>query len=162
MQAKRRPSTVKSYSDLLLKQAVPKLGTRKADASTRSDIAKLHLGMSGTTANANRMVAIIGSRYSLAGRHGLVPEGLNPARGIDKYREEGRERYLTAKELERLGETLREAEPVGLPWKVDENHPKAKHIPTPERGRRDLLDEHAVAAVRLLLFTGARLRGGRG
>ena len=41
---------------------------------------------------------------------GLIPEGQNPAKGIKKYREEGRERFLTSEELARLGDTLRDGE----------------------------------------------------
>ncbi|MEA2986892.1 MAG: hypothetical protein QOD94_3146, partial [Alphaproteobacteria bacterium] len=41
--------------------------------------------------------------YAFAGRTGIVPEGTNPARGIDKFKEARRERFLTGEELERLG-----------------------------------------------------------
>jgi integrase len=51
---------------------------------------------------------------------------------------------------------LRRAETVGLPWAVDEAKPTAKHIPKGPRLSR--LDIHAVAAIRLLILTGARLR----
>lgn len=86
-----------------------------------------------------------------------MPEGYNPVKKLERHREQGRERYLTAAELSRLGAALREADTVGLPWKVDEHGPKAKHLPKPEN-RRTFLDPVAVAAVRLLILTGARLR----
>ena len=80
----------------------------------------------------------------------------NPARQIDRYPEKGRERYLTAEELRCLGKAMRDAETVGLPWQVDETGPKAKHIPKDRRSR--VVDPYAVAAIRLLMLTGARLR----
>jgi hypothetical protein len=40
---------------------------------------------------------------------------------------------------------------------VDETNPKAKHAPKADK-RRVMLDPFAVAAIRLLIFTGARLR----
>jgi integrase len=49
------------------------------------------------------------------------------------------------------------AETTGLPWSVDETGPNAKHLPKPEN-RQTLVDPHAVAAIRLLILTGARLR----
>jgi integrase len=52
---------------------------------------------------------------------------------------------------------LREGETVGLPYEVDETYPKAKHAPKAEN-RRIKLDPYAVAAIRLLIVTGARLR----
>jgi integrase len=63
---------------------------------------------------------------------------------------------LTSEELERLGDALREAETVGIPWIVDESEPNAKH--TPKKNRRTKLSPFATAALRLLLFTGCRLR----
>ena len=80
-----------------------------------------------------------------------------PARGIERYREQGRERFLTRDELAKLGDALREAETDGLPWEVDETKPGAKHLPR-ESNRRRILDPFAVAAIRLLILTGARLR----
>jgi integrase len=52
---------------------------------------------------------------------------------------------------------LREGETIGLPYAIDENSPKAKHAPK-EDNRRAMLDPFAVAAIRLLILTGARLR----
>ena len=87
-----------------------------------------------------------------------MPENYNPTRGIEKYPEEGRERYLTQDELQRLGAALIEAETIGVPWVIDEANPKSKHVPKLWKGQREVLDFYAVAAIRLLLFTGARLR----
>jgi integrase len=94
--------------------------------------------------------------YSFAAKRGIVPEGANPTRGIEKFKEVGCERYLTNDELKRLGQTLTEAETVGIPWVLDASNPKFKH--TPKNDQRTLVDGHAVAALRLLTFTGARLR----
>ena len=71
---------------------LPDLGTSKAAAVTRSDLAKLHLKWKHTPTQANRMLAIVSSLYGFAARRGLVPEGRNPARGIEKYPEQRRER----------------------------------------------------------------------
>jgi integrase len=86
-----------------------------------------------------------------------VPAGFNPARDIDKYPEKGRERFLTGDELGRLGDAIREAETVGLPWVVDATRATAKHAPK-EANRRTVIDPFAAAAIRLLILTGARLR----
>jgi integrase len=87
----------------------------------------------------------------------LIPEGHNPTKGLQKYREQGRERFLTTDELARLGAALAEGETVGLPYDIDETNPKAKHAPNADK-RRAKLDPFAVAAIRLLILTGARLR----
>jgi integrase len=103
------------------------------------------------------MLAVLSSMYAFAGRAGAVPEGINPARGIAKFKESRRERFLTGKELERLGKAIREAENNGLPWEADETGPKAKHLPQVKK-RFTKIDPSAAAALRLLLFTGCRLR----
>ncbi len=64
---------------------------------------------------------------------------------------------MTTDELTRLGDAIREAETVGLPYAIDEKKPKAKHA-AKEENRRTKIGPHAAAAIRLLILTGARLR----
>ena len=59
--------------------------------------------------------------------------------------------------MARLGAALSEGESVGLPYSVDETKPNSKHGPKADQ-RRTILDPFAVAAIRLLCLTGARLR----
>ena len=49
------------------------------------------------------------------------------------------------------------AETEGLPWDVDEKKPTAKHLASPEN-RQVRFPPHVIGAIRLLLFTGCRLR----
>ena len=80
----------------------------------------------------------------------------NPCKGIKRNPEEGRERFLSGEELARLGNALAEAERTGLPCDIDDTKPTAKHAPKPENRRRKI-DPFAIAAIRLLILTGARL-----
>jgi integrase len=157
IEAKRKPATASHYRDILQRIVLPELGTRQGGKVTTADLARLHVRMKKRRYQANRMLAVVGSLYAFAGKRRLVAAGLNPARGIDKYPEKGRERFLTADELGRLGDAIREAETVGLPWSVDETKPTAKHAPK-EAKRRTVIDPFAAAAIRLLILTGARLR----
>lgn len=152
--AKKKASTKGLYEDILNRIVKPALGSKKAKELTRSDLAKLHLAWSHTPFQANRMVAVVGSMYAFAGKHGLVPEGYNPAKGIEKYSEASRERLLSGDEMERLGDAIRVAETVGIPWEIDPTK-KSKHVP--KKKRETIIGAHAAAAVRLLIFTGARL-----
>ena len=102
------------------------------------------------------MLAVVGSMYAFARDAAIVPEDVNPTRGIDKFKESRRERFLTSEELERLGSAIREAETNGIPWIVDESRPTAKHIAKTVRVTK--INPYAAAALRLLLFTGCRLR----
>jgi integrase len=156
-EAKRKASTAAHYRDVLERLVLPELGSRKAEKVTVAEIAKLHVKQRAHPYQANRMLAVVGSLYSFVGKRRILPIGLNPARGIEKYPERGRERFLSFKELTRLGEAIREGETVGLPYTVDETKHKAKHAPKKEN-RRTVIGPHAAAAMRLLIFTGARLR----
>jgi integrase len=157
IEPKRKPSTTTFYEDILNRIVKPELGTSKADKVTRSAIAKVHGKLRATPFQANRMLAVVGSMYAFAARTGAVPEGINPARKIDKFAEHRRERFLTGAELERLGAAIREAETKGIPWEVDEAKSKAKHLPQ-AKNRFTKIGPFAAAAIRLLLFTGCRLR----
>jgi integrase len=154
---KRKPGTARLYSHYLRGLAVPEIGRLKADAVTRSDVSKIHLriGLTRPVA-ANRILATLSALFGYAGKQSILPEGFNPARGIEKFREAARERFLTLPELERLGTAIHEAETTGVPWVVDEAKPTAKH--TPKRERITQMSPFAGAAIRLLLFTGCRLR----
>ena len=73
-----------------------------------------------------------------------LPEGHNPTKGLRKYREQGRERFLTSDELGRLGAALAEGETIGLLYEIDDKKPNAKHAPKTDK-RRTKLDPYAVA-----------------
>lgn len=157
VEAKRKASTAEQYRDALDRLVLPELGTRKAGKITVAEIAKLHAKLGAHPYQANRVLAVVASLYGFAAKRRLVPHGMNPARGIEKYPEEGRERFLSTDELTRLGDAIREAETVGLPYAIDEAKPTAKHAPK-EENRRTMIGPHAAAAMRLLILTGARLR----
>jgi len=158
VQAKRKAGTEVDYRAIFQLHVFPALGELKAHDLKRADLAKLHLNMKDLAPTANRMLSVISSMFSFASRRELVPDGTNPSKGIERYRQHGRERYLSLDEIKRLGEALIEGETEGIPWKIDPTKPTSKHTPKNWKGQRDKLDPYAAAAIRLLLFTGARLR----
>ena len=157
VEAKRSASSARSYRDLLERLALPEIGKRKADKITSAEIQRLHSKNARTPYQANRLLRVLSSLFTFAGKTHVVPVGFNPCRGIEYFPEEGRERYLTTPELALIGEAIREAETIGLPYAVDQTKPTAKHAPK-EGSRRTVIGPHAAAALRLLIFTGARLR----
>lgn len=146
VEPKRKAGTIIFYRDIFERVVKPNLGPMKADKVSRAAVAKLHGQLRATPFQANRTLAVIGSMYGFASRIGAVPDGLNPARKIEKFPEHRRERFLTVQELERLGAAIREAETKGIPWTA------RKEL------RFTRIDPFAAAAIRLLLFTGCRLR----
>lgn len=111
----------------------PNLGTLKTISVNRQDINRFHISHSKTPSQANRMLAALSKMFNLAEEWGLRPAHSNPTHGVQKYKEEKRERFLSEEEMKTLGETLETAEKEGTE--------------TP----------HFVALIRLLMLTGARL-----
>ena len=128
-EAKRKARTAGEYRRLLDKIILPALAKRKVTDVTRAEIAKLHHANRASPYQANRLLAVLSKMFNLAERWGLRPDGSNPCRLIEKFAERKRERMLSPVELARLGEAL---------------------------GSFDS-SPYAVAAVKLLVFTGARL-----
>ena len=157
VRAKRKPTTAALYEDYLNRLVLPDIGRLKAASVTRGAVAKVHARIGKRhPVTANRALACISSMFTFGEKRDLLPPGhVNPTKGIEKFPETAREHYLSTDELERLGAAIREAE-VGVPWNVDETKPTAKHIP--KRNRQTAISPFAGAAIRLLLFTGCRLR----
>jgi integrase len=129
---KLKPATVEEYQRLARLYVKPALQNRAIGELKRPDIARLHHGLSDKPYQANRVLAFLSVLFNWAEKHGLRPDGSNPCRHVEKYREGRRERFLSQAELARLGDALREAEQdkTCSPW--------------------------VIAAIRLLTFTGAR------
>lgn len=129
VEVKCKPRTVEEYRRLIELHVRPKLGNKSVPEITRDDIARFHQGLKNTPYQANRTLAVLGKMFEVAELWGICPDGSNPCRRIQKFPEKKRETSLTLEELSRLGIALSEYE--GAPY--------------------------AVAAIRLLTFTGARL-----
>jgi integrase len=127
-----RPRTAAEYKRLLDQFIVPALGRRKVADVRGSDVARLHLARRGKPRDANHMRSVLSKMFNLAEVWGLRPANTNPCRHVERYGERRRERFLSEQELARLGAALAEAERTG------EGNPLA------------------VAAIRLLVLTGAR------
>lgn len=89
---------------------LPAWGGLKARAVKRADIASLHAKIGKAASyEANRVLALLSKMFELARRWGLVPEGHpNPARDIDRFKEQKRDRWVTPEELPRLAQAIDE------------------------------------------------------
>ena len=144
---KKRKSVVTDRASLA-NHILPELGRKRVADVTSDDIERLQravragkhakdekLGphsrriVRGGPYVANRCVALLAKMMSLAERWKLRPPGSNPCRGLEKFKERRIERWLDGDELARLGDALKSYD--GSPY--------------------------AVAAIKLLAFTGARL-----
>jgi integrase len=123
---KKRPKSVRDDRAMLENTILPAVGNKKVASIERRDVESVHLCLNDRPYQANRVLALISKMLNLAIEWGWRRD--NPAKGIQRYREEKRDRWLTDEELSRL---------VG----ILEDHPNRR----------------AANAVRLQLLTGARL-----
>jgi integrase len=130
---KKRSSSLRTDRYLLATHLLPRIGRIPLETLTRQDVTTFHHAMRETPIAANRAVALLSKMMNLAERWGLRPDGSNPCRHVEKYPETKRRRFLSDDELAQVGEVLDAAEREGTE--------------TPA----------AIAAIRLLLLTGARL-----
>lgn len=135
----------------------PRLGPLKVEAVTRDDISKLHRSLVHTPRQGNLALSVLSKAFNLAEVWGMRPEYSNPVRKVKRYKENERERFLSGDELARLGSALEEAGTIGLPWIIKATGETEKHMPTDAEKRRTLVNPIVLNAIRLLLFTGARL-----
>ena len=157
VESKRKRLTFSAYETLLRKHILPAIGAmpnHRYPTLAHRPHACRHVGQS-RRCEPRRLARF--RDLELAARRDEVSFHENPAKGIERNREQQKERFLATAELARLGDALREAETNGFSYEVDETKPKAKHAPKPEN-RRTVADPFAVAAIRLLILTGARLR----
>jgi len=138
-----KPSTVRNIKQTIENHLRPTLGRVKVRDVTRADISKLHGSLRSTPYQANRALALLSKAFSLAEVWGLRPDGSNPCMRVQRFEEKSRERFLSEKEFAALGAVLAKAERGEL-------MPKGKDAPV-------YVSPQAITAIRLLLFTGARV-----
>jgi len=118
---------------LLLKHHLePAFRNRKIAEITREDVSRLHQSLKAHPYAANRALALLSKMMNLAEKWGLRPDGSNPCRHVERFKEKRRQRFLSAAELLELGKVLATVE------------------------RENVEHRSVVPAIRLLLFTGAR------
>ena len=129
VRTKRKARTAKLFDGYIRNHIKPAIGTKKAPTLPRADVERLHNAIGKTNpVTANRVLALIGAGYSYGLCKALLPkQTVNPAKGIEKFPEETRERFLSDVEMARLGDAIRLAETTGIPW---ESQPEeSKHVP---------------------------------
>lgn len=158
VEKRRKSTTYSAYKYVLQDILVQRFGTMAAHRLSLAELEGLFESLSGTSATANKLLAATSSMYGYAAKRLLVPKGTNPAYGIERFPNNSRDRHLSLSELERLGAALNIAETDGVPWSTDIDASGAKHLRKDHETQRTVICPFAIAAIRLLLFTGCRLR----
>lgn len=122
---KKRPKSLQGDQELLKKIILPAFGNQQVAYLRRRDIETLHREHKKTPYQANRFLSLLSKMFTLANGWGWRED--NPAKGIERYPEEKRDRWLTEDELKVL-------------WKVLDEY----------------LNQSAACVFKLLILTGAR------
>jgi integrase len=144
----KKASTLKIDRSNIERHIKPLIGTKRLNTLTRTDVERMQRAIAeGKTAadirtgargravveggrgTAARCLAILGAALTFAVKRDLRAD--NPVRGVQAYKGEKKERFLSAEELARLGAALTQAEKTGT-------------------------NPFAIAAIRLMLLTGCR------
>lgn len=166
----KKPRSRDEDARILRLHILPGLGEMKVRDIGKADVLKFHTGMRATPVGANRRLALLSAIMGWAEKVGERPDGSNPCRHVERYPEKPRERLLSAGELARLGEALDNAaegwtEEAKVEWRRlcvaqadTEGIEPTKRAAWVEarQPRRDFAEDwRAIAALRLLIFTGA-------
>lgn len=131
-----KKKTKQDYGDIIKRYLRPRAGQIRVEAFELPDAQNLHQALSETPRMANLTLAVMSSALSFAERIGWRPVRSNPCPGVQRFPARKVHRPMSELEIARLAKVLREAE-TATPPEVAEN-------------------PRAVAALRLLLFTGMR------
>ncbi len=131
--AKVSQITLRDYKRLVRDYILPSFGNYKVDELNKAAVSKAHTKWGERQRNANHALSVLSKFMSWAEEEGFRQGQTNPCKGVKRYRENKRERYLSREEFDRLGNVLSEAEATG-----------AENL-------------YAIAAIRLLILTGARV-----
>ncbi len=128
-----KPRTREEYQRLFKNAILPEFARRQLREVSRADVVSFHTKLAGTPRKANFALSVLSKMMNWAEMKGLRPENSNPCRLVQKYRENKRQRFLAKEEVAKLGSVL--------------DHLEADGSESP----------YVIAAIRLLLLTGARL-----
>ncbi len=130
---KLKPTTLDVYQRMVRLFILPSLGKLRVADVKPADVSNAHAAWSERPRSANHALAVLSKMMVWAEDNGLRRADTNPCKRISRYRERQRQRFLSSEELVRLGQALDELEHEGDSA------------------------THTIAAIRLLLLTGARL-----
>lgn len=129
----KKPSTRRDYQKQWEDLIAPKFGKLLVRDIKRAEIDHFHKSLRNTPYRANRALALFSRLMTVSEHWEWRDQGTNPCRFIEKFKEEGRERFLNAEEISRVATAINSL-----------------------TSERDIFPDIGNA-IKLLLLTGARL-----
>jgi integrase len=104
---KRKPKTARDYAHILQNHLLPAFGHRTVAELRSDDVEALHVKLKATPRMANYVVATLGVMLRHAIQAGVRSN--TPTRDVVRYREKGRERFLSPREFAAAVEAIDKA-----------------------------------------------------
>ena len=101
-----KPRTLEVNRGYYRNQILPWFRGRPIADITRNDVQDWFASLHATPAAADRSAPVLSMILRQAELYGYRPEDSNPCKGIKRYRRQGRERFLSAREIRRLAGVL--------------------------------------------------------
>lgn len=148
----KRPASRRDDNGMIKGIIRPKLGKKKIENLRKSDIRSFHQSMKDRPFRANRSLALLSTMFNFA-INDLEWTIENKAKGVKRFQEVKRERYLNPSELIRLTEALADLPEV---WAAKEAKRRGPNVnpQTVEIARRR--GKAAADVVRVCMLTGCR------
>jgi len=127
-----KPTTIDAYERVIRLYVPQKLKTRKTANIEKLDIRDLRNSMKSNPYGANKTIAFLSAFFNWCEGQDIRENNSNPCKGLKKYKEKSHDRFLNPSEQLMLAEALEASV------------------------ESDFYNPYAVAAIRLLMFTGAR------
>jgi integrase len=156
--AEWKPNTLANFNAQWGKHMLPRFGQRKLSEIGADDLRAMHRHLwkvDATPFVANRVIVLAKAFWNWRAITDPTFQLKNPAVGVKLTKEDSRRSYLTPADVRRLFAALDDAVTIGVPWQ--ERKEWRKHTPRPEY-RRTFVAPAAAAAIKVLAFTGCRLR----
>lgn len=102
----KKPTTRSEYKSQWTNVIEPKFGNRKVEDISRDEVDRFHKGLREKPYRGNRILALLSHLMALAEVWEWRPASTNPCRGIARFKETARKRYLSGDEIGRLGSSL--------------------------------------------------------
>ena len=172
--ATKKPSTIASDCGRIERHIKPLLGRKYIRDVTREDVERIMREIAGGKTKADiktkprgraivkggrgvatKTIMLLGAIFTFAVDRGMRED--NPTRGIRTFKPNRHERFLSPKELARLGEVMSQSE-----FDFHAAEERARRGLARKSGRRNQSDPpagenpFAIAAIRLLMLTGCR------
>jgi len=104
--SRKKPKTYKEYARYVNQHIIPRFGKMHVSDVSAMDVESYISQLRATPILANRLISTLSKLFNMAEKWGFRPQGSNPTRHAERYREKARKRYLSKEEATKIMDRL--------------------------------------------------------